>query len=161
MLVEPIKHSDYAALQIMTTYFEAIAKYKASYIKYGKSEHYFNEGVKDVFHDLAANPNCDAVLEMLYEQLRCGLYHTSTTGPMIILTRQTRTPISITLIDPSLDSGITYTKIIDIFINPSALLGRLKAHLAQLASQLRDTTNHELRANFEKRFDFECLIQLE
>ena len=85
----PIPHGGYAALDIITSYFEMIAKYENGYAKTRRSEEHFRLGVYSVFPELRnfqASANVpgvqgnvvsivDCVLDVLYEGLRCGLYH--------------------------------------------------------------------------------------
>jgi len=72
-----------------TSYFEMIAKYENGYAKTRRSEEHFRLGVYSVFPELRnfqASANVpgvqgnvvsivDCVLDVLYEGLRCGLYH--------------------------------------------------------------------------------------
>lgn len=144
--IAPIKHSGFAVLSIVFSYFEMIAKYQDGFSGIGKSCHYFKKGLYSVFPELKKNPEPDVnkLLDALYEGVRCGLYHAGVTDHRIILAGGIKSPI---LFDT------TSTKLI---INPHLIVPALKHYLEVYGRQLQDANNSELRKRFEKRFDFDA-----
>lgn len=147
ILSQPIKHSGFAVLHIVLSYFEMIAKFQDGFAATGRSRHYFSQGVLSVFPELGKHPIdiVDKLIDLLYEGGRCGLYHSGATNPHIILTKDIDAPIAFT------DSPEP-----KLIINPHSLVPTLKMHLAEYGRQLRDSTKTQLRENFERRFDFQA-----
>jgi len=144
-----IPHSAFAALQIMLSYFEMIAKYENGFIpvnpKQGESAKYFKLGVKSVFPRLV-NQNQDEVnsfLETFYEKGRCGLYHIAQTETGILLTGEL----------PEAMRFDTTSK--TLIINPHRLPVVLKSHLGDYRVRLLDTNNADLRQKFESRYNYD------
>ena len=147
VVVQPIPHSGYAVLSIVLSYFEMIAKFQDGFTGTGRSGEYFRNGVHSVFESLRNNQQemVDEVLNILYSDARCGLYHSGITDRRIILTGELTSPIGFLPDIPGL------------LINPHQLVPALAAHLEEYGQQLRDPENVELRENFERRFDFQVL----
>ncbi len=147
VITEGISHSGYAVLNILFSYFEMIAKYKNGFEPDGQSKHYFKIGLYDVFPPLNQYPQWiqDEAVSMLYEGVRCGLYHAGITQSEIILTETINTPIALEAPHPKFLKRL--------YINPYILPKCLKDHLSEYVKQLRDVSNVTLRHNFEKRFD--------
>lgn len=142
-----IPHSAFAAMQIMLSYFEMIAKYENGFIppnpRQGESAKYFKLGVKSVFPDLV-NQNqgeVNSFLETFYEKARCGLYHMAQAEAGILLTGDL----------PEAMRFDTASK--TLVINPHRLPGVLKSHLENYRIRLLETTNTDLRQKFESRFN--------
>jgi hypothetical protein len=85
----------------------------------------------------------DEVLDLLYEGVRCGLYHAGITNNRIVLTGGAQHPLSFDIQNQML------------IINPHLLVSALKVHFAGYVAQLRDASNEGLRKNFEKRFNYD------
>lgn len=156
----PIQHSGYAVLDIVFSYFEMIAKYEAGFTG-RESKKYFKQGVYSVFPELknisppAPAPLSpvgnivsllDTVLDMMYEGIRCGLYHSGITNGKIFLTGEIKTPIAFEL---------QYQMLI---VNPHLLVPKLKIHLHDYVGRLRDANNTDLRTKFEVRYDFDTRV---
>lgn len=143
----PIKHSGFAVLHIVLSYFEMIAKFQDGFAAMGRSKHFFKQGVLSVFPTLRNHPIdiVDRLINLLYEGGRCGLYHSGATNPHIILTKDIDAPLAFA------DSPEP-----KLVINPHLLVPALKMHLAEYGKQLRDSTKKLLRGNFERRFDFQA-----
>jgi len=84
----------------------------------------------------------------MYEEVRCCLYHIGSTSGKVRLSSQF--PTAFIMI--SLGSS---TNLIKLEINPHHLTKDLLKHIDIYARMLLDKTQTELRANFEKRFDFD------
>src|SRR5437867_2783711 len=81
-MADKIGHSGFAVLHIVMSYFEAIAKFRDGYCSMYESSDYFKKGFIWCFPEINELPidQRDELLEMLYEKVRCGLYHTGITG---------------------------------------------------------------------------------
>jgi hypothetical protein len=153
----PIPHSGYATMDIVFSYFEMIAKYEDGYTDKDQSKKYFKQGVLSVFPHLKkyrrnkiiqdARGNdisvVDYVLNLLYDDVRCGLYHAGGTNGPIMITSGVEYPIILDLQDEFL------------IINPHLLVPDLIGHFVAYINNLRDHNNTDLRMKFEARFDFE------
>jgi hypothetical protein len=153
----PIRNSGFAALDIVFSYFEMIAKYEDGFVDTEKlrSRYYFKCGVYSVFPEFNQIPMpatslspvgnvvslVDSVLDLMYEGIRCGLYHSGITNGRIMLTAGSQAPFDFDLQQQML------------IVNPHLLVPRLKLHLAEYVRKLRDVNNKELRAKFEARYD--------
>jgi hypothetical protein len=140
-----IPHSGYAVLNIVLSYFEMIAKFRDGYDQQGESQHYFKQGVYEVFSQLRTHPRgaVERLLDVLYHGGRCGLYHGGMTDSRIVLTGQ-------------LDAAMAFDEGNErLVINPHRLIPGLIAHFQRYIGELRDTANEPLRSNFERRFDYE------
>jgi hypothetical protein len=152
-----IPHSGYATLDILFSYFEMIGKYEAGFAQEGKSKYYFKEGVFAVFPQLrqgkiSAKPPgvtgivismADFFQDIMYEGIRCGLYHAGATSGRVVLTGEIEQPFAI---DP---------QNMLLIVNPHLLVPLLKEHFASYIARLREPSNQILRDNFEVRFDFD------
>jgi hypothetical protein len=155
-----INHSGYATLDVIFSYFEMIAKYEAGFAKAGKSKDYFKAGVYSVFPEFNHIPApttpltpvgnvvsiVDVILDLMYEGIRCGLYHSGITNGRIMLTGEIKTPMGFDLQNQML------------IINPHLLVPRLEIHLRDYVGRLRDTNNTDLRTKFEVRYDFDTRV---
>jgi len=153
----PIQHSGYSVLDIVFSYFEMIAKYEDGFTKPRDSERYFKLGVYSVFPELNNIPMpvtplssvgnvvslVDHVLDLMYDGIRCGLYHSGITNGKIMLTGEIQTPMAFDL---------QYQVLI---VNPHLLVPKLKTNLKNYVSQLRDVNNTDPRTKFEARYDFD------
>jgi hypothetical protein len=157
---QPVPHSGYAALDIVFSYFEMIAKYEDGYVQKRRSEKYFRRGVYSVFpqmraHQVPANvPGVqgkvvsviDYVLDLMYDGVRCGLYHSGATNGRVELSAGFRAPL---VFDP---------QNISLGINPHLLVPKLRAHFIDYINRLRDENSSDLRKKFEARFDFDTRV---
>ena len=156
----PIRHSGYATLDIVVSYFEMIAKYEDGFTG-RKSEEYFKKGVYSVFPEFKNIPPppqtplspvgnvvslIDVVLDLMYEGIRCGLYHSGITNGKIFLTGEIETPMAFDL------------QLQMLIVNPHLLVPKLKGHLKDYVERLRDTNNVDLRTKFEVRYDFDTRV---
>jgi hypothetical protein len=140
-----VQHSGYAVLNIVLSYFEMIAKFRAGFIGAGQSSQFFKEGVRQVFPQLGAFPLVvvDGLLDALYSGGRCGLYHGGMTDARIMLTGGLNAAMAY---DPQGEH---------LAINPHQLPPALLAHFQTYIGELRNTANAALRSNFVNRFNAE------
>jgi len=156
----PIRYSGYATLDIVISYFEMIAKYEAGF-NGRESEKYFKQGVYSVFPEFknisppAQTPLSpvgnvvsliDVVLDLMYEGIRCGLYHSGITNGKIFLTGEIKTPMAFDL------------QLQMLIVNPHLLVPKLKIHLQDYVGRLRDANNADLRTKFKARYDFDTRV---
>jgi hypothetical protein len=136
-------HSGFAVLSIVASYFEMIAKYEDGYLDRHRSEEYFNRGVRSVLEphiQPEGSTISDETLHILYDEVRCGMYHAGMTGPRVVITR-----------NPAV--GIMREDHGHLVINPYALVEVVQTHFSNYVVSLNDPTNADLRENFERRFD--------
>ena len=136
-------HSGFAVLHIVFSYFEMIAKFQDGFTGDGRSPEYFRKGFNSVFPNLSSqSPDLqEKLLNKLYKDVRCGLYHAGGTGPNIELSGD-------------FNFSIAFTSPPDkVKINPHRLVPDLEKHFQSYISQLRDNKNNDLRKKFEARFD--------
>ena len=151
--IPPIEHAKYAMLDIIFSYFEMIAKYHRGFKSLGKSREYFRAGVYIVFPDLThpLQPNhpevIKEVVDLMYDEIRCGLYHTGRIGSRINVTTESE-DFSVTTLRQA--KGVIF-----LTVNPKYVVLKVKEHFEQYISQLKDVSNHQLRMNFEARYDFD------
>ena len=133
--VRAIRHSGFAVLQICLSYFETIGRYTGAT---GGSGQAFRAGVRHVLQSAPAN---DALLDALYEDARCGLYHNKRTARVV-------------LAQPAGGEAIAFdTANHRVIVSPERLPPMLKDHLKQYADDLRDPVNTTLRTKFETQFN--------
>ena len=138
-----ITHSGFAVLHIVVSYFEMIAKYRDGFTQDRESEQYFTKGVFSVFPELENQGQIsDRLLDKLYSEVRCGLYHGGITGSNIWITSD-------------FDSSIVFATDEKVAINPHRLVLALKQHFKSYIQELQDSRNKSLRDNFEARFSYQ------
>ena len=140
-VAEEIPHSGFAVLLILSNYFEMAAKFRDGICENAHSGKYFKEGIRWVFPEKMFT---DAQCQLIWEELRNGLYHAGVTGPRAALDRNFPDPLSI---EGSGDRMV-------LLVNPHTLPGRLESHFVSYVQRLRDRTEENLRTNFENRFDW-------
>jgi hypothetical protein len=140
-----IKNSGYASLSIVISYFELIAKYHSGYLGTGQSKSLFKQGVKLIFPCLDTGPrnDMDNLLDAFYDGCRCGLYHNGRGNSQVLVNELTNAPIMY-----SANSD-------QLIINPRMLITALEVNLELYVKKLKNPANVELRANFEKRFNYD------
>lgn len=140
-----IPHSGYAFLHIVLSYFEMIAKFRDGYARQGRSDHYFKQGAYAVFSELQNHPQhaVEELLSALYGGGRCSLYHGGIADSTIVLTGELNAAMAF-----DAQNG-------KLIINPHRLAPALIAHFRSYIRKLREPGSTELRAKFEKRFDYE------
>ena len=146
--VASLPHSGFAALQILLSYFETIARYETGNNSKDQSRDLFIQGVQSVFPQVSNFPYAATrnFLNQLYGKARCGLYHMSMTGAGVAIGR-THTAISFADNPPR------------IIIDPHELAPPLKKHLDGYVTRLNDTAQTDLRKAFERRFDHDHKTQ--
>lgn len=136
--------SGFAILRIVLAYFEMIAKYRDGFDNSGQSAAFFEKGIKFVF-DLTAvtDTAIQAFVSKFYREGRCALYHSGMAGFGVALKGDLGGPLAIHKEDGSL------------IIDPLEFVRGLRKHFSGFCKRLKDPAEKDLRANFEKRFDYE------
>lgn len=148
MIRSDLPNRDFAILMLIMNYFEMIAKYRDGYVQQdkgrrkgeGRSAHYFKEGLKDVFPDMAL-PEDEAVAVAIYESVRNGLYHAGGTRSNVVIAEDAPNTVGYN------------TQTGQLAIVPDRLVWEVERHFQAYAQKLRSAGNAKLRANFEARFD--------
>jgi hypothetical protein len=146
--VNHIPDSAYAALQIILNYFETIRFYKTA-DKSEKPKKRFEAGVYDVFPEAKEWDISPSLVDVLYRDLRSGLYHAIPLKP-------TKSGIVLSHVD---DKTVFRFYASRWFVDPHNLVRHLRQHLRQFVDKLKDPDQTDLRANFEKAFDMKILRQ--
>lgn len=138
-----MRHSGWAVLMIVFSYFEHIGKCRVGAEDSEKSQDRFRIGLEDVFPGLTTMPSRlhDDVASILYTSGRCGFYHSGMAQQRIIISGDYSDSVALS------PGGV-------ILINPHRLVPDLKEHSQRYVAELRDPANEETRRNFEKHFDY-------
>lgn len=143
--VQRIQHSGFAVLQICLSYFETIGKYQApADDNHKKYNEYFKAGAQTVFPFIQNAPPKvrKKLLDVLWKDARCGLYHNSRTRRGVGL----RQP-------PNGEAMAYYPDAQVLVISPERLPQALKGHLERYRAELLDPINAAARQCFERQFD--------
>jgi hypothetical protein len=133
--------SAYAVLQVIFSFFEMIAKYHDGYTGMSNKP-YFEKGVKSIFPEMCYYPK---LMDALYRDVRCGLYHVGYTSPLVFIRND-------------IPSAIALTNQGRLWINPQILVSKLREYFRSYTKLLKNVTNTQLRRNFEIRFDFDSAL---
>lgn len=138
----------FAALMLMHSYFEEIAKLRDGYTGMDKVGEYFARGFKWVFpifdsegEDREVQLALDCLVEIFYVNFRCGFSHGFSTG----------------YISHNKDLGKAFEfsggDYLPIQVNAYEWIKVIKEHFDSYVADLEDQSNDELRRNFELRMD--------
>lgn len=142
-------HAGFAALSIVGSYFEMIGSYLSGKASVGASAKAFERGLRavlDPHKDSSAAEVPEAVyralIQALYVDVRCGLYHAGITGPNILLRIADDMPIV------GIEDG-------RVLLDPRKLIEAVRFHFMSYVQMLMnpDVRYDDLRSRFERRFD--------
>jgi len=138
-----MRHSGWAVLMIVFSYFELIGKLRVGNEGKQESRSCFRKGLEDVFPGLSNWPTKyqEEVVSILYTSGRCGFYHSGMAQQRIVISGE-------------YSASIAHSPAGAVLINPHLLVPQLKEHLRRYVAELRDPANQEARRNFEKHFDY-------
>jgi hypothetical protein len=142
-LLEADRHSDYAVLAIVASYFEMIGKHLEGFEGHGASEKHFLIGFRDVFADRPPEET-ERIGGRIYEAVRCGLYHDGVTGAGIAVAG--RDDPHGYKEQPDADGNV------ELMIKPGAILDRVRLHFASYVGELLADPKSDKRARFLRRF---------
>ncbi len=144
-----MRHSGFAVLQIVLSYFETVGKLKClrrgnPLVKRGGGEYFF-AGVLDVLPPmrLMDNDALNEALAILYVCARCALYHGGGPGSQVVISYEFALPLQYERGSHSLG------------IHPGRLVLAMKEHLHDYVLSLKDpsTRNEALRSSFMREFN--------
>lgn len=133
-------HAGFAILGSVLSYFEPIGQFVEG--RKSGSKRQFGVGLFSVFPGIEERYR-DLILEELYEQVRCGLFHQAMTKAKVIINPGGHDPVEV--------HGAA-DKIFRIVVAPVAFIDAVERHLTWYVGQLRNPENVTLRANFENWF---------
>lgn len=145
-------HSKWAALHLAIGYFERYAIYASGQDSKNSSRKFFKQAFLEVFppqhwrpaggsHPATPPSFAIALATLLYESVRCGLFHSADAGPSIWLGRAS------SAITPSVSRRTGEVSV--VIIDPEKFLDEIDAHFSRYIAKLRAPNNTELRAKFE------------
>jgi hypothetical protein len=139
-LLQKIEDSGFAALAVLGSYPEMMWQYRNGQLSKGKSRQAFCEEMTRIYplFDLKYPQNKDA-LDRIYDEVRCGMYHSGITKKRVALSGSFNSAIEI-----ALDGSVK--------VNPHLWPEDFRQYLYNYIAQLRDTRNEDLRQKFETRF---------
>lgn len=147
--------ASFVVLMIATAYFETIESYHVGRSSHNQSKAFFRRGFLRVFVNLPATLKAsgfanedqlaEEIADELYTHLRCGLFHEGGTRHKILVFENTH-PLSMMV-------ETTTNNVGSIVIDPARFLAEVRNHVVIYTSQLRDSTQVNLRQNFESFFD--------
>jgi hypothetical protein len=145
-----------AVLTISCPYFEAIESHYVGLSSAKQSCAFFRRGFLRVFSGFEktlaqhgySSPHAlaEEIADCIYEQLRCGLLHEAATKNKIVIRKDTA-PLGFMLEVGTGNVG-------SIVVDPCLFLNEVDAHFRSYVTQLRDPNQKDLRANFQRFFDF-------
>lgn len=139
----PNEVAGFAILYILTSYFEMIAKLESGHTGQGQAGANFKKGFESVFPNTPST-DCHDAKTIIWEDLRCGLFHMGQAKSRVILMHK--------LSGPSMTIDRTGGRLF-LLIDPKMFVGDLRKHFENYIARLKDTSQRELRNNFERCFD--------
>ena len=143
------RHAGFAILMLCSAYFESLHSCMVG--RSGPAKEFFRKGFLEVFPNGGSNvlaglpsSSIDALLNEIYDEIRCGLYHQLAVKKRVAITRRGK-PIRIKL------DATNFVE--EMLLNPWAILEAVKDHFKTHIAKLRDPSQTAMRANFTKYFD--------
>jgi len=135
-------HAGFVLLLVSLTYVEGHAIFLRGEDSKRKSPEFFRKGFKEVFKPQGPSKSIiDRAVNALYEEVRCGLFHTGMTKGKVILGRYEE---SVRIELNSTGQAVSF-----IQIDPHKMLDQIEAHLSSYVTRLRNPKENELRNNFD------------
>jgi hypothetical protein len=135
-------HVGLVTLLIVLSYIEGHAIFYRGEDSKKNSKKFFRESFIAVF-GLSDNRVRDAAVDHLYQQMRCGLFHTGMTRERVRISNAYPLPVKVIL-------NSTDSNWLMIEVNPRKMLEAVENHLSHYLMRLRDPQNTVLRDNFIK-----------
>jgi hypothetical protein len=135
-------HAGLVTLLIVLSYVEGHAIFYKGEHSRNKSKEFFREAFIAVFR-LSDNPLRNDAVDQLYDQMRCGLFHTGMTREKVRISNAYTLPVRVI-------TNSTNSDWIIIEVNPRRMLEAVEDHLSSYLMRLRDERNTTLRNNFMK-----------
>ena len=131
------KQNNFIVMMIAVAYIEGNEQYRRGESSNGRSKKFFRYGFQRIFHMSESENN---KIDMLYNHLRCGLFHNGMSGDMVVLNRKLKEPV-------------VFSSRGTIDINPKLFVSAVLEDFRCYIESLRDSSNERLRTNFDSMFD--------
>jgi hypothetical protein len=147
---------DFAALTILATYFEPASIYRFGQSSKNKSRQFFVKGFLDVFRGTVVNLDPspagldpptnfkEKLADLLYRQVRCGLFHQGATGYRIALGRG----LNLIHVDIAVRDTPLGWRAALVQVDTLRWLHQIEDHLTDYVARLRDPNESKARAKF-------------
>lgn len=138
-----ILDSCFVKLMIAISYIEGNQSYREGRSSDRQSKAFFCRGLKRIVEQSGEYTISEAECEVLYGEIRCGLFHTGMTKDSIIISSEFEQPIQI----------ITHNGIDEIGINHQLLLDLVIQDFDNYINLLRNSNEVEAREKFSRMFN--------
>ncbi len=141
-------HAGKAVLSLLLPYFETVAQYRAGMSSdNGGSKKFFRAEFLRIFPKVDDTParGMDHLANEFYDQVRCGLMHSSTIKYKTIFSNRPNVPI-VCHLDAAKEMSA-------IEVYPELFLSAVEKAFVDYQGELRNTANLDVRQKFEKFFD--------
>lgn len=131
-----VQDAGYAIVSVLFAYFEMIYQYVTGKSSIHRSPEFFRQGFREVYPNSEFS---DSDIALIYEKVRCGMYHSGMTKVD-------------TLLSGDFPEAITVRNDV-VLVNPHKLVEDVESHLRRYVSQLRNENETQKRERFERTFD--------
>jgi hypothetical protein len=140
-------HAGFVLLMIAISYVEGYAIFWKGENSRHRSREFFRDACKEIFpltteaNGVVDDEVATRVADELYDQVRCGLFHTGMTRGKVVLSGGIDHAVAINVHN---ETG----EVVRININPHKVLDRIEGHFSSYVMRLRNPHEEELRSNF-------------
>ncbi len=140
--------SKLAALHLAVAFIEPYEVYRSGESSDNRSKEFFLRGFRRIFSHSGpqvTQSHLDSVMQAIYKQVRCGLFHAGMTGTLVYLTTASN------VFEVGIDQSTG--KIVQIVLNPDLFVDAIISEFRTYVTMLRDHKHPDHsanRANFEK-----------
>jgi hypothetical protein len=135
---KPMRHSGFAVISVIFSYFETIAQYLQGASSHCQSAAFFEYGFRDVY---PASCFQGYQIRNVYANIRCGMYHSGLTRPGVNISEGHQPTFRFDMNDR-------------LLVNPFTLVVDVKQHFVAYVTRLRGGLDADLRQRFETVFDY-------
>jgi hypothetical protein len=136
-------HGGLVILLVVLSYVETHAIFHKGEDSDHQSKPFFGDGFKEIFPLSGADSTGkDEIVDKLYTELRCGLFHTGMARGKVRVSNDYENYANI-VVDRQ-------GNCLSIEVNPELMLDQAESHLAGYVTRLRDPNETERRENFMK-----------
>ena len=141
-----LEHAGFAVLQVLLAYFEGHAIYEFGEDSQYKSQEFFKSTFLQVFPEIInyGNDRADQIIDLMYTDARCGLYHTGMPRRGLILNDGSPTIRVLPVEGPNVDA---------VVVDRHTFVDRVEEHMEAYVARLRDLNETDLRTNFKTAWD--------
>lgn len=140
------EHAGFAVLQVLLVYFEGHAIYYFGEDSKSKSQEFFKSTFLQVFPEILeyGNDRADQIIELMYTDARCVLYHTGMPRRGLLLNDGFPTIRVLPVEGTNVDA---------VVVDRHTFVDRVEAHMEEYVAKLRDSSEVDLRTNFKIAWD--------